>query len=89
MRDGGREGGMEGESEGQKEGQREGETEGGRERGRKGVKTREEGITVLVIVLIIIVRRRSCNVTLYGWPTDSTLKTTTLSMLTRPDLLSP
>ena len=56
--------------------------EGARERVRDGG-SRE------VIVLFIIVHRRSCNVTLHGWPTDSTSKTTTPSVLRRLDLLLP
>ena len=78
----GREGGRDGKSKG--EGGMEGDRGEGRERARQ-----EEGSSREVTVLTIIVHRRSCTVTLYGWPTDSTLTITTLSTLRRLDLLLP
>ena len=51
---------------------------------------REEKLSIIVPVIVLTVTyRKSCSVTLYGWPTDSTLKITTLSTLRIPDLLLP
>ena len=71
----------------------EGQRRGGREHGRKGGNEgmrREEKLSIIVPVIVLTVTyRKSCSVTLYGWPTDSILKITTLSTLRIPDLLLP
>ena len=89
MRGGGRgeekiERGMEGAKG--REGQRRGGREHGRRRRYEGGGGEQQSVIVPVIVLSVT-HRKNCSVTLYGWPTDGTLKITTLSTLRRLDLL--